>query len=42
MTRALGEGAGICARIIQGGIVHEGDPIQLLPGRALRPFRRLP
>jgi MOSC domain-containing protein YiiM len=42
MTRALGEGAGLCARIIRGGILHEGDPIQVLPGGALRPFRRLP
>jgi MOSC domain-containing protein YiiM len=42
MTRALGEGAGLCARIIQGGILHEGDLIELLPGGALRPLRRLP
>jgi MOSC domain-containing protein YiiM len=42
MTRALGEGAGLCARILQGGIFHEGDPIRSLPGRALRSFRRLP
>jgi MOSC domain-containing protein YiiM len=42
MTRALGEGAGLCARIIQGGILHEGDPITLLPGRASGSFRRLP
>ncbi|MBW0000059.1 MAG: MOSC domain-containing protein [Verrucomicrobia bacterium] len=42
MTRALGEGAGLCARIIQGGILHEGDPIRVLSGGALRPFPRLP
>ena len=42
MTRALGEGAGLCARIIQGGVLHEGDRIELLPGGALRPLRRLP
>jgi MOSC domain-containing protein YiiM len=42
MARALGEGAGLCARIIQGRILHEGDLIELLPGGALRPLRRLP
>ncbi|MBV9488327.1 MAG: MOSC domain-containing protein [Verrucomicrobia bacterium] len=42
MTRALGEGAGTCARILQGGMLHEGDLIQLLPGSTVRPFRRLP
>lgn len=42
MTRAMGEGAGICARVIEGGIIHEGDPIELLPGPPSRPLRRLP
>jgi MOSC domain-containing protein YiiM len=41
LTRALGEGAGLCADHPRG-LLHEGDPIQLLPGGALRPFRRLP
>lgn len=42
MTRAMGEGAGICASVVEGGMIREGDAIVLLPGRASRPVRRLP
>jgi MOSC domain-containing protein YiiM len=42
MTRAMGEGAGICARIVQSGTLCQDDPIKLLPGQASRPLRRLP
>jgi MOSC domain-containing protein YiiM len=42
MTRALGEGAGICACVLEGGIIREGDRIEFLPGSASRPVRRLP
>ena len=42
MTRALGEGAGICVCVLESGIIREGDPIVLLPGSASRPVRRLP
>jgi MOSC domain-containing protein YiiM len=40
MTRALGEGAGIAARILEGGLFREGDPVELLPGEVKR--RHLP
>lgn len=40
MTRALGEGAGICAVILTTGVIHEGDEIVVTP--PLRPPRRLP
>lgn len=42
MTRAMGEGAGICACVLGGGMIREGDRITLLPGTASRPIRRLP
>lgn len=41
ITRAMGEGAGIAARILSSGIIREGDPIELLAGYAVR-LRRLP
>lgn len=40
MTRALGEGPGICARVLTEGTLHEGDKILLLDRTARR--RRLP
>lgn len=42
MTRAMGEGAGICVSVAEGGIIREGDAIVLLPGKARIPARRLP
>jgi MOSC domain-containing protein YiiM len=42
MARALGKGAASARGSSKGGILHEGDPIRLLPGGALRPLRRLP
>ena len=42
MTRAMGRGAGIAARVIEGGLIREGDAFHLLPGAAPRPRRRLP
>lgn len=41
MTRALGEGAGIAARIIEEGTIREGDPLLVLPG-SYRIVRHLP
>jgi MOSC domain-containing protein YiiM len=41
MTRALGEGAGIAARVIESGWIHENDPIEVFPGTGKR-RRRLP
>ncbi|MHA3770036.1 MOSC domain-containing protein [Verrucomicrobiota bacterium sgz303538] len=41
MTRALGEGAGIAARVIEGGWLKEGDPTEVITGAAPR-RRRLP
>lgn len=41
MTRALGEGAGIAARVIESGWLREGMPIEVIPGVAKR-RRRLP
>ena len=42
MTKAMGEGAGICACILEGGVIREGDGILLLPGESSRRVRRLP
>ncbi len=42
MTKAMGEGAGICACILEGGVIREGDAIALLPGKSSHRFRRLP
>lgn len=42
MTRAMGEGAGICACVLRGGIIREGDRLELLPGSSSRAPRRLP
>jgi MOSC domain-containing protein YiiM len=42
MTRAMGEGAGICVSVVESGGIREGDPIVLLPTPAARPLRRLP
>ena len=42
MARALGEGAGICASVLIGGIIREGDPLIVLPEPATKPARRLP
>ncbi len=42
MTRAMGEGAGICVSVVESGSIRKGDPIVLVPGRAARPLRRLP
>lgn len=42
MTRAMGEGPGICACVIVGGTIREGDEIELLSDPAPRPIRRLP
>lgn len=41
MTRALGEGAGIAVRVIEGGWLREGTPIEVIRGVAKR-RRRLP
>ncbi len=41
MTRALGEGAGIAARVIESGWLQEGDSIEVFPGTGKR-RRRLP
>lgn len=42
MTRALGEGAGICARVVTGGLLREGADIQILEAPNVKPQRRLP
>jgi len=42
MLRAMGEGAGICAAIVSGGMIREGDHIRLLPDPATRRIPRLP
>ena len=42
LPRAMGEGAGICVSIVEGGIIREGDALVVLPGSASRPARRLP
>ena len=42
MLRAMGEGAGICAAIVCGGTIHEGDSIRLLPEPASKRVPRLP
>lgn len=42
MTRALGEGAGICARVVTGGLLREGAEIQILDAPNVKPPRRLP
>ena len=42
MTKAMGEGAGIGANVLEGGIIREGDILRLLPGEATRRFRQLP
>jgi MOSC domain-containing protein YiiM len=39
MTKALGRRAGICARVVQGGIIRPGDPISIT-GEATVPGRR--
>lgn len=41
MTRALGEGAGIAARVIESGWMRAGDTIQVFPGTGTKK-RRLP
>lgn len=41
MTRALGEGAGIAARVIESGWLREGDPIEVFRDAAPR-RRKLP
>lgn len=41
MTRSLGEGAGIAARIVESGYMREGDLISVFPGAGKR-IRRLP
>lgn len=42
MTRAMGEGAGIGIRVLEGGVIREGDEIRWLPGESSRKVRRLP
>ena len=42
MTKAMGEGAGICVRVLEGGTIREGDAVVLLPGESSRRVRRLP
>ena len=42
MTRAMGEGAGICASVITSGMIREGDALIVLPEPATKPMRRLP
>jgi MOSC domain-containing protein YiiM len=42
MTRAMGEGAGIGVRVLEGGVIREGDAVVLLPGESSRKLRRLP
>jgi MOSC domain-containing protein YiiM len=42
MTKAMGEGAGICVRVLEGGMIREGDGIEILPGESSRRLRRLP
>ena len=39
MTKALGRRAGICARVVQGGIIRPGDPI-FITGEAEMPPRQ--
>jgi MOSC domain-containing protein YiiM len=41
MTRALGEGAGICARVLSSGTLREGAEIVAIEGTG-RPRRQLP
>jgi MOSC domain-containing protein YiiM len=41
MTRAIGEGAGIAARILQPGVIRVRDRIHVVPGR-VGSVRRLP
>ena len=41
MTRALGEGAGIAAHILESEVLREHDPVTVLPG-IYRRVRRLP
>ena len=41
MTRALGEGAGICVRVLKSGILREGAEIEVIEGIA-QPVRHLP
>lgn len=41
MTRTLGEGAGVAVRVLESGWLHEGSPIEVIPGMAKR-RRRLP
>lgn len=42
MTRAMGEGAGICVSVLAGGLVREGDALVLLEEPATRRARFLP
>lgn len=42
MTRALGEGPGVCAIVVESGLIRAADRIELLPGTAARPVRWLP
>jgi MOSC domain-containing protein YiiM len=42
MTKAMGEGAGMGVRVLEGGLIREGDAIVLLPGESSRRIRRLP
>ena len=42
MTRALGEGAGICVRVITSGTLREGTAIEVIVEPTQRAPRRLP
>ena len=42
MTRALGEGAGICLRILTSGLLREGAKIDIISPPNSLPARRLP
>jgi MOSC domain-containing protein YiiM len=42
MTRALGEGAGICARVLEGGVLREGMEIEVIVPEGYREGRVLP
>jgi len=42
MTRALGEGPGICLRVLETGIIREGAAIEIVSGPSPHSVRRLP
>jgi MOSC domain-containing protein YiiM len=42
LPRAMGEGAGICVSIIEGGLLRVNDPITILPGASSHQRPKLP